>query len=580
MRLPGQSRYRPERSVCLRALLRSGATENVAESELGLDKAISMAQAYESARRETQSLRGETPRGQKETMFSLKSSSSQSQRTTATEKECQECDGRGHNSDKCRFRTYTCRFCNVKGHIAKACRKKKQNEKETLPRHAKGGQRTHHIEEAVVSTIHTLSDTKGGPKVTLEVAGRDLELDVDTGASVTVLPHHVYSKYLKHVQLQKSKIAVQSYSGQPLRAVGEATVPVRYGDQYTMGRMLVARAPSKPPVLGRNWLQSIKLDWQSLFMLQDNPPDAISEFGELFQSDMGTLRGYQANITLQKGAIPRFHRPRLVPYALQKKVEEELGRLQNEGILKPVDQSYWAASIVVVRRGEGSLRICGDYKVTVNPYLEMNTYPLPNPQDLFATLAGGTYLSKLDMKQDYLQMKVSPQSPKYLTINTSKGLFAYSYAIRNQFRASYITTCNGRNLNRNFRSRLFLIVGKTAAEHDDRLRMVLGRLRHLGLRLKTEKCEFRQTQVQYLGHVIDSQGLRLSESKLTAIREAPEPSNVTQLKAYLGLLNYYNRFLPNLSTILQPLHDLLKKNRQWTWQVEQRRAFKAPKKKL
>ena len=169
-----------------------------------------------------------------------------------------------------------------------------------------------------------------------------------------------------------------------------------------MGRMLVVHAPSKPPVLGRNWLQSINLDWQSLFMVQDNPPDVISEFGELFQSDMGTFRGYQANITLQKGAIPRFHRPRPVPYALQKKVEEELGRRQNEGILKPVDHSDWAAPIVVVRRGDGSLRICGDYKVTVNPYLEMNTYPLPNPQDLFATLAGGRYFSKLDMKQAYL----------------------------------------------------------------------------------------------------------------------------------------------------------------------------------
>ena len=75
----------------------------LADSELELDKAISMAQAYESARRETQSLRGETPRSQKETMFSLKSSSSQSQRTTATEKECQRCDGRGHTSDQCRF---------------------------------------------------------------------------------------------------------------------------------------------------------------------------------------------------------------------------------------------------------------------------------------------------------------------------------------------------------------------------------------------------------------------------------------------------------------------------------------------
>ena len=178
-------------------------------------------------------------------MFSLKSSSSQSQKMAAG-KERQRCDGQGHTSDKCRFRTYTCRFCNAKGHIAKACRKKKQSKKETLPMRAKGGQRTDHIEKAEVSIIHMLSDTRSGPKATLEVAGRDLELDVDTGASVTVLLHHVYSQYLKYVQLQKSKTALRSYSCKPLRVVGEATVPVRYGNQHTMGRMLVVHAPSKP----------------------------------------------------------------------------------------------------------------------------------------------------------------------------------------------------------------------------------------------------------------------------------------------------------------------------------------------
>ena len=97
-----------------------------------------------------------------------------------------------------------------------------------------------------MSIIHTLSDTRSGPKAVIEVAGRDLELDVDTGASVTVLLHHVYSQYLKYVQLQKSKIALRSFSCQPLRVVGESTVQVRYGNRHTMGQMLVVHAPSKP----------------------------------------------------------------------------------------------------------------------------------------------------------------------------------------------------------------------------------------------------------------------------------------------------------------------------------------------
>ena len=100
------------------------------------------------------------------------------------------------------------------------------------------------------------------------------------------------------------------------------------------------------------------------------------------------------------------------------------------------------------------------------------------------------------------------------------------------------------------------------------------------MRLKKEKCEFKKTQVEYLGHVVDAQGLRPAEKKLSAIKDAPEPANVSELKAFLGLLNYYNRFLPQLSTTLQPLHVLLEKNTHWKWQKEQKRAFQEAKQKL
>ena len=140
---------------------------------------------------------------------------------------------------------------------------------------------------------------------------------------------------------------------------------------------------------------------------------------------VGTLQGYQAKITLSSDAKPRFHRPRPVPYALQQKVEEELNRLQEEGIIQPVENSEWAAPIVIVRKVDNSIRICGDYKVAINPYLEMDHYPMPNPQDLFATLAGGQYFTRLDMKQAYQQIKIHVDSQKYFTVNASKGLFVY-----------------------------------------------------------------------------------------------------------------------------------------------------------
>ena len=232
-------------------------------------------------------------------------------------------------------------------------------------------------------------------------------------------------------------------------------------------------------------------------------------FPLLFAEGVGTLQGYQAKTTLSSDAKPRFHRPRLVPYALQQKVEEELNRLQEEGIIRPVENSEWAAPIVIVRKADNSIRICGDYKVTINPYLGMDNYPMPNPQDLFATLAGGRYFTRLDMKQAYQQMKIHVDSQKYLTINTSKGLFVYTRmpfgittapaiwerAMDGILRAIAGVTCYLDDI---------LVIVSLEAEHDERLRQVLKRLSEVGVR-------FKKTRVEYLGHVVDAQGMLQSQ---------------------------------------------------------------------
>lgn len=98
-----------------------------------------------------------------------------------------------------------------------------------------------------------------------------------------------------------------------------------------------------------------------------------------------------------------------------------------------------------------------------------------------------------------------------------------------------------------------------------------------GLRLKREKCAFMQREADFLGHRVDSTGLRPLLNKVEALQKAPAPRNVTELKAYLGLLNYYHRFLPNLSTLLAPLHNLLRKSVKWHWSSEQREAFEKSK---
>ncbi len=132
------------------------------------------------------------------------------------------------------------------------------------------------------------------------------------------------------------------------------------------------------------------------------------------------------NMQVRSGVKPVFCKPRVVPFALKEALGKELDRLEEQGILKRVSHSDWASPIVPVPKADGRLRLCGDYKATINPCLEMDKYPLPRPDELFSALAGGQRFSKLDLTQAYQQMRVEEDSQQFLTINTQQGLYQYT----------------------------------------------------------------------------------------------------------------------------------------------------------
>ena len=115
-----------------------------------------------------------------------------------------------------------------------------------------------------------------------------------------------------------------------------------------------------------------------------------------------------------------------IPYALRNAIEDELDRLEREGILEKVTHSEWATPVVAVPKPDGKVRLCGDFKVTVNQAMKVDQYPIPTAQDLYATLAGGKKFSKIDLSQAYLQMELDPESQKYCTINTHRGLYQFT----------------------------------------------------------------------------------------------------------------------------------------------------------
>ena len=125
-----------------------------------------------------------------------------------------------------------------------------------------------------------------------------------------------------------------------------------------------------------------------------------------------------------------------------------------------------------------------------------------------------------------------------------------------------------------------LVTGKTDSEHLQNLSEVLTRLESAGLKLKRSKCTFMMTEIEYLGHRITPDGLKPTTSKVKAILDAPPPKSVSELKAFLGLVNYYGKFLGNLASTLAPLYSLLKKNSNWNWGDKQKASFQSVKSQI
>uniref|UniRef100_A0AAZ3NPL7 ribonuclease H n=1 Tax=Oncorhynchus tshawytscha TaxID=74940 RepID=A0AAZ3NPL7_ONCTS len=229
--------------------------------------------------------------------------------------------------------------------------------------------------------------------------------------------------------------------------------------------------------------------------------------------------------------------------------------------------------------------MCGDYKVTVNRCILPEEYPLPNAQDLFATLAVGKVFSKLDLAFAYQQLKLDPESEQYLTINTHKGLFRFNrlaYGISTApviFQHTMDQILDGIDHVVCFMDDI-LVSAPTIGEHLVVLDKVMSRLEKYGVRMKRSKCEFLQDSVEYLGYTIDAQGLHPTNSKVEAIVNAPAPTNISELRSFLGLLNYYGKFVANLSTLLHPLHQLLQADTKWNWSPQCEEAFKTCKQHL
>ena len=219
---------------------------------------------------------------------------------------------------------------------------------------------------------------------------------------------------------------------------------------------------------------------------------------------------------------------------MRSKLDTEFERLEKEGIIVPIKYSDWASPCVPVLKQDKTVRICGDYKVTINKVIKKEIYPLPCADDLFTKLEGGVKFAKIDLSHAYQQLELDEESQKLLVLNTHKGLMRYTrlnYGVATApaiFQRAMEGVLNGIPKTAVFLDDI-IVTGSSPSAYERNLNEVLHRLEEAGMTLKESKCEIDMSEVKYLGYKVSAQGLEPLPEKIKPITDAPAPTNVSEL---------------------------------------------------
>ncbi|KAG8178054.1 hypothetical protein JTE90_024067 [Oedothorax gibbosus] len=431
-----------------------------------------------------------------------------------------------------------CRLVMQIGHIEIACITKKRQQP-TSRRDKPQQSRVAQISEALQNTqliepdefatanLYYSSTTSVPPiVVSVEINNKQINMEIDSGAG-----HSIIS----------------------ITILGSKEVVVSYNNQEAVLTVLIVSG-SGPSLLGRSWFSALGITLQTPNPVSVN--SVIQKFSGLFEGDLGQFRGPPVSISIEKDTQPIFLKHRTVPFAHKEKIELAIDKLEKAGVLEKVESSNWATPVVPVIKRNNEVRLCGDYAATVNKVLTKVAYPLPTANEIFAKLTGCTLFTKLDLENAYLQLCVDEKSADILTLNTTKGLYrmkrlpfgiSSAPAIFQKFMDTLLSNLEGT-------AALLddvIIGGRNRDEHDKRVEIVMERLWEAGLKMRKEKCIFGCNSVQFLGYMVDQQGIHPTHEKVEAIHHAPAPKNKQELQAFLGLYNFYERSISKAKQLLQ-----------------------------
>ena len=555
---------------------------------LTIDKAVDILSLREATRKELDSTKAST-------IDRVQSTVGQRPKTHAYPR-CDKCD-RPHKPQYCPASKARCRKCDRIGHYAVMCTAKPAV-REVASQDFEDCQTN---DSVFIGSIDS-GKTKPGWYVNLDCSKKRLCWCIDTGAEVSVMPEGVFQTLEGNLPLEKPDKVLLGTGNSKLDTLGyidvklsssEMTIVERvYVVKNAMGLLLGFPAIRKLGILdkipGTILLRDVTIKAVDLSASTGVPTltqDAVEKaFPKLFQG-LGRLDG-EYDICLKDDIQPFCQlSPRRVPLPLQDKVKANLDEMVKLGVIEPIDEATdWCSPIVVVPKSNGDVRICVDL-TKLNVAVKREVYQIPKVEETLAKLSQGSVFSKLDANCGFHQVVLSEASARLTTFITGSGRYFFR-------RLPYGICSAPEYFQRRMDQELqglegvvchmddILIFGSSQQEHNERLLAVLRRLSQSGLTLNKKKCQFSKQKLEYLGQVIEAQGVRKDPVKIKSIVDAEAPCNVSELRRFLGMVNQQMKFTPNLSDLTDPLRELLKSRSAWSWDQNHDLAFSRLKEEM
>jgi Reverse transcriptase (RNA-dependent DNA polymerase)/RNase H-like domain found in reverse transcriptase/Integrase zinc binding domain/Chromo (CHRromatin Organisation MOdifier) domain len=388
--------------------------------------------------------------------------------------------------------------------------------------------------------------------------------------------HLNYSKRLVTLKKGKRQITLS-----PINQNAVPTVPLT--EYPLLSAMQFARKAKKSGYYHLCSIQSIKSD--TLAEPNEFHDSITQKYPEVFQELPDGLppesHGIH-DIILEPGTRPTFGPMYRMSPAEHLEAERQVKIYMDKGWIQP-SSSPWSSPVLFAPKKDGGLRMCIDYRV-LNKLTVKNRYPLPRIDDMLDKLHGAKYFSAIDLQQGYHQISMADRAIPYTAFRTSSGHY--------EFKVMTFGLTNAPATFQNAMNTMFhpyinnfclvylddiLIYSKTAEEHHQHLQLVFDLLQQHQYRAKLSKCTFGVAELKYLGFVVGQNGLKVDQDKTKVIDQWPTPTNLHELRSFLGLCNYFRKFVQGYSTLVLPLTNLTRATAPWVWSADCVDAFQRVK---